>query len=128
MAKMLVPALTLPVRGATELVATMPGAGVALRGAQRDAGTQRARSGRAAPRPPSVSAPAALAGDRDVGQQRRPAASSLPASAASSSNCASIAPVVAAGGDVDREHAAGVADAEHLLARSAASARSRPGW
>ena len=42
MAKMLVPALTLPVRGATELVATMPGAGIALGRAQSAPGRSRA--------------------------------------------------------------------------------------
>ena len=115
MAKMLVPALTLPVRGATELVATIPVPGVALGRAQRDPGPQRAgrvqqpgaRLGRACrPARPAGGSSGSSVGQRqldpglgdqvvELGEHRR----------RRSRRCG-----------VDREHAAGVADAEDLLA------------
>ena len=68
MAKMLVPALTFPVRGATELVATIPVPA-------SPSGGHIAAPGRSAPvgssslAPASVSSPGRLAGDLDRRQQ-----------------------------------------------------------
>ena len=114
MAKMLVPALTLPVRGATELVATMPVPASPSGGHSGIAGPQSpgrieqpgAGLGAASRRPPRRSD-----GRQQVGQP--------PGQAGVGDQVVEVAHhggVVAAGGGVDREHAAGVADPEHLLA------------
>ena len=109
---MLVPALTLPVRGATEHVATMPvpaspsGGHSAMPGRSPPVGSSSAA-------PSGVSSPARPAGDEHLGKEvghghagralRRRAGRTARASG-----------VVVVGGRVDREHPRGVADAEHL--------------
>ena len=114
MAKMDVPAETLPVRGATELVATIPvpaspsGGQSGMPGRSRPVGSSSAA-------PASVSVPAGRPATAMAGSSSA-RVSSTPASAASWSNRASIVasypPVVG----VDRDHAAGIPDAEDLLA------------
>ena len=112
MAKMLVPALTLPVRGATELVATMP-VPASPSGGHRGTPRCSGRWGRSRA-PAAVSSPARLAGELHGGQhaarvQRHAGRGSHPVEGGD------LGGVVVAGGDVDGEHAAGVADAEDLL-------------
>ena len=89
MAKMLVPALTFPVRGATELVATMPVPASPSGGHIRAPGRSRP-VGSSSFAPASVSSPAGSPASRIAGS-RSANRSSTPDSAASSSNWASIA-------------------------------------
>ena len=114
MAKMLVPALTLPVRGATELVATMPvpaspsGGHSGTPGCSVPVGSSRRA-------PSSVSSPAISPAVRMVGSS----AGQPPRQVAVGDQVVEGGDhggVVVAGGGVDREHAARVADPEHLLA------------
>ena len=66
---MLVPALTLPVRGATALVATMP-VPASPSGGQNGMPARSAPVGSSSAAPSAVSSPAAAPGDEHVGQQR----------------------------------------------------------
>ena len=113
-AKMLVPALTLPVRGATELVATMP-VPASPSGGHSGAPGRSAPVGSSSPAPASVSSPAGVAGDRGLGQQvdQPQVGAGLGRRAGRTGD---MRGVVVAGRRVDREHPGGVADAEHLLA------------
>src|SRR5918997_736739 len=110
MAKMLVPAETLPVRGATELVATMPvpaspsGGHIGMPGSSRPLGSSCFA-------PAGVSSPA---GPPDHGQQigQGQVGAGLGSELVEP---AQLRRVVITGGGVDGEHAAGVADAQNLL-------------
>ena len=88
MAKMLVPALTLPVRCETELVATMP-VPASPSGGQRGIPACRVPDGSSRAAPASVSCPAASPARRMVGS-RSASRSFSPRSAVSSSNRSSI--------------------------------------
>ena len=108
---MLVPTLTLPVRGDTAFVATMPvpaspsGGHSGMPGWSVPVGSSRAA-------PSSVSRPASCPA-RSTSGSRSSSCRPSRRSATSSSNAASSCVRVAAGRGVDREHARRVADAQH---------------
>ena len=114
MAKMDVPAETLPVRGATELVATIPvpaspsGGQSGMPGRSRPVGSSSAA-------PASVSVPAGRPATCDGGQQLGQGQLD-PGLGGQLVEPGQHRGVVPAGAAVDREHAAGVPDAEDLLA------------
>src|SRR4051794_27423312 len=138
MAKMLVPADTLPVRGATELVATIPvpaspsGGQSGMPGRSRPVGSSSvapasvsspavrpatairgSRAGGGSPRRGGLAGGRAGAGERG---QRGGGGQPPPGRGGRGVDRARRGGGVPAGVAVDREHAAGVADAEDLLA------------